>query len=95
MLNLTEAQRIAIDNAYGKKTRGEDLTADEVDLIIAFEVDTAINDTMLQKKLELMENESQAKIAQLEKNAELSREKSKLNLRIAQAKLDAVNKEVQ
>lgn len=70
----TEKERHELDAIYHKKAIGETLTPDEVDVVIAFERESAIHQADEEKKHELWENESQAKIAETRRTAQMMRE---------------------
>lgn len=73
-MELTERQRHMLDDAYRKKTLGESLTSDEIDMIIAFERESALKTDEHMKLVECMQAESEAAIEETRKTADMMRE---------------------
>ena len=71
--NFTESERHAIDGAYHKMETGEDITADEMRLVIRFEQWRTANSEESRAKEETMRAESEARIEEARKTQETAR----------------------
>lgn len=70
---FTESERHAIDGAYHKMETGEDITADEMKLVIRFEQWRTANSEESKAKQAVMQAESEARIAEAKKTQETAR----------------------
>lgn len=71
--NFTESERHAIDNAYRKMENNEDITADEMKLVIRFEQWRTANDEEWKTNKAIMKAESEARIEEARKTQETAR----------------------
>lgn len=71
--NFTESERHAIDGAYRKMENSEDITADEMKLVIRFEQWRTANDEEWKARKEIMRDESEARIEEARKTQETAR----------------------
>lgn len=71
--NFTESERRAIDSAYHKMETGEDITADEMKLVIRFEQWRTANAEETKAREEIMRAESEARIEEARKTQETAR----------------------
>lgn len=71
--NFTESERHAIDSAYHKMETGEDITADEMKLVIRFEQWRTANDEESKAREAIMKAESEARIEEARKTQETAR----------------------
>ena len=70
---FTESERHAIDSAYHKMETGEDITADEMKLVVRFEQWRAANDEETKAREAIMKAESEARIEEARKTQETAR----------------------
>lgn len=70
---FTETERHAIDSAYHKMETGENITPDEMRLVIRFEQWRTANSEESRAKEELMRAESEARIDEARKTQETAR----------------------
>jgi len=89
MRTYTESERMAIDAAYGKMGRGEAISSDEMQLIIAFEREKATDEALASLQAEQIKNESEARMKASEEQAAIARETLELENKRAQAEYDA------
>lgn len=71
--NFTESERHAIDSAYHKMENNEDVTADEMKLVIRFEQWRTANSEEQRAYDEAMKAESEARIEEARKTQETAR----------------------
>lgn len=71
--NFTESERHAIDSAYHKMETNQDITADEMKLVIRFEQWRTANDEETKAREEIMKAESEARIEEARKTQETAR----------------------
>lgn len=71
--DFTESERNAIDEAYRKMESGEDITADEMRLVIRFEQWRTANSEEANATRETMRAESEARIEEARKTQEAAR----------------------
>ena len=71
--NFTESERHAIDSAYHKMETNEDITADEMKLVIRFEQWRTANNEETKAREEIMKAESKARIEEARKTQETAR----------------------
>ena len=72
-MNFTEKERHAIDAAYAKMENDEDVTADEMRLIIRFEKWRTSNSEEALARYQIFESESKARIEEARKTHETAR----------------------
>lgn len=89
MRTYTESERHAIDAAYGKMGRGETLSYEEMQLVIAFEREKAANETLSSLQAEQIQRESEARIKESKAQAAIARETLILKRDKAQADYQA------
>ena len=70
---FTESERHTLDNAYHKMETGEDITADEMRLVIRFEQWRTANSEESKAKYEVMQAECAARIDEARKTQETAR----------------------
>lgn len=73
MDEFTQAEKARIDELYGNDFAG--ITPEDMPLIQRYERYKAINDARFKAEIEIMENESKAKIAEAHETAVLARER--------------------
>lgn len=71
--NFTESERHAIESAYHKMENNEDITADEMKLVIRFEQWRTANSEEQRAYDEAMKAESEARIEEARKTQETAR----------------------
>ena len=74
---FTESERHKIDSAYHKMETGENITPEEMQLVIKFTAWKTANDEETKAKNEAMQAESEARIEESKKTEELSRQNLK------------------
>ena len=71
--NFTESERHAIDSAYHKMENNEDITSDEMRIVIRFEQWRTANSEEQRARDEAMKAESEARIEEARKTQETAR----------------------
>ena len=72
-MEFTETERHMIDGAYHKMENGEDITPDEMRLVIMFEQWKTLNSSAAQAQHEAAQAEAQARIEECRKTQETAR----------------------
>lgn len=89
MRTYTESERHTIDAAYGKMGRGEAVSPEEMQLVIAFEREKATDEALASLQAEQIQRESEARMKASEAQAAIARDTLELENKRAQAEYDA------
>jgi uncharacterized coiled-coil DUF342 family protein len=77
IVDFTESERHAIEDAYRKMEAGEDITTDEMQLVIRFTERNTKREAEQSAKIKAIEDETTAKIAEAHKTEEVARQNLK------------------
>lgn len=91
MIEMTESKRLAIDSAYGKLARGEDMSADDVSTMLEFERERAYDEAMASIEAEEMRKTAEANRELSLESARIARDNLKLTRDGIMAKYKKVN----
>ena len=84
----TEAERHAIDAAYGKMGRNEALDPDELQLVISYEREQACNEALFNEKIKLLHTESEERRNEFKERAKTAHDTLKMKRNLAKKKLE-------